>query len=331
VVVLAVDQGYGYTKAVCGPNRAVFPSAASGSPAGALADLDLGGRRPGHVVSIREGAGAPREYLVGEAALRAGRAVEFTLAREKFRRGFSRVLLFAAACLVGAAGEAVLACGLPLAYYRHQRRQVREALLGAGAWVSVDGGPERRIAFREVLVFPQAVGALFAAGGLPERGLVGLVDVGYYTTDYLLVELEAGGASPLGNYCSSVEVGVHTALKLFSEEFQRRTGKPLSLVDAQELWSKEEVSFAGARLDLKEMVAEARQAAGKSIAEAVQAAWSEKIDFLERVLLAGGGALEFLPSLSALFCNSEVVQDPQFANALGFLKMAGRALGGRGA
>lgn len=79
------------------------------------------------------------------------------------------------------------------------------------------------------------------------------------------------------------------------------------------------------------MVAAARQAAGKSIAEAVQAAWSEKIDFLDQVLLAGGGALEFLPSLSGLFCNAEVVQDPQFANALGFLKMAGRALGGRGA
>lgn len=324
--LVGIDPGYGFTKAVLNDRRVAFPSAVSASAANVLADVGFG-RKVGHVVSLRYGAEIERrEYFVGELALKEGRAVEHTLAREKFRMDVSQVLLFTAAYLVGALGDVILAYGLPLAYYRHQRQQVREALTGLSAHVAVDDGPERRIAFSEVLVFPQAVGALFAVGGLPEKGLVGLVDVGYYTTDYLLVEFQPEGASPLGAYSSSVEVGVHTALKVFAEEFQRQTGKPLSLVDARNLWSREEVSFAGRIVNVKKMAERARFVAGKAIAQAVQSAWSEKIDLLDRVLLVGGGALEFFQVLSGMFWNAEVVSDPQFANALGFVRMAAGSL-----
>jgi plasmid segregation protein ParM len=325
-MLVSVDLGYGYTKAVSEKGRAVFPSMLCPAPETPF-DLAPGAKRPGHIVEFR-GAGslAGSRFFVGELAAREGRAVELTLARERFGREASVTLTAAAAGLVGAEGRTELAFGVPLAYYKAQREEVRRSLEGLGFYVRVDEGPERFIILRAVHVFPQGVGALFSAADLPEEGLVGLVDIGYFTTDHLLVELGREGAVPLPGFMSSIEVGVATALKLFADAFRDRTGRPLTLSEAQSLWARREVTFAGRRLDLEPHKAAARLAAGRAVAEAVYAAWAEKADFLDGVMLAGGGALEFLPVLRERFRALEVLPDPVFANALGFYRMAEKAV-----
>lgn len=37
-------------------------------------------------------------------------------------------------------------------------------------------------------VFPQGVGAVYAQEDLPEEGLVGLLDIGFFTTEHILFE-----------------------------------------------------------------------------------------------------------------------------------------------
>lgn len=321
ILVISVDLGYGFTKTVSEKNKIIFPSAVA---AGSELDLGLSSKKTGHLVQFRStGSTVRRHFFVGELAVKEGRATQVTLAREKFAHEASLLLVFTAAYLAGGEGQVALAYGLPVAYYRHQKDAVRAAFQGKAAYVSVDGGPEKYISLSAVYVFPQGVGALFSAESLlPKEGLVGLIDVGYYTTDYLLVELAEGEANPLSGYTSSVELGVSTALKLFAEAFQGNTGKPLSLSDAQVLWGKKQVSFAGSKMNVEPMAEEARKSAGDSIIEAVRAAWSEKIDFVDQILLAGGGAVEFFPVLSGRFFDVQLIPEAQFANAVGFYKMA---------
>ncbi|MGI9862927.1 ParM/StbA family protein [Moorella naiadis] len=319
---VAVDLGYGYTKAVSSKARTVFPSAIAPYSENVIdAGLEIG-----YVVELRPaGSMIKKQYFIGEMALKRGRAVQMTLAREKFAQEASLLLTLAGAYLAGAEGQVDLAYGLPLAYYKTQRAEAQKALQGFAAYIKIDGGPEKYIAFNGVYIFPQGVGALFSLDSLPKEGLVGLIDVGYYTCDYLLVGLRPNGVEPLPAFMSSIEVGVSTALKEFAEKFQRVTGRPLSLTEANNLWGRDTITFAGKKMDIGGMVEEARQETGRTIADSIMAAWSEKIDFLDLILLAGGGSLEFLNILQRQFGRHvEIMPDPQYANALGFYKMASR-------
>lgn len=322
---VSVDLGFGYTKAISEQGRICFPSVIA--PAGEDTVFDMGGELPGHVVEVRAQGSMKRNRLyVGELAARDGRAAQLTFGRDRFARDASLVLTLAAAYLVGANGPVVLGYGVPLAYYSKLKAQVAAALGGVSTFVSVNGGPERLITLREVRVFPQGVGAFYSPLlTLPEEGTLGLVDVGFYTTDYLLVEISRQkGVQPYTEHMSSVEVGVSTALKVFADRFRQETGRPLTLVEAERIWNRREISFAGRRMVVAEMAQEAKERVAESIAEAVRAAWSERIDFVDRIVLAGGGAVDFEGVLKSRLPGVTVAPDPQFANAQGFLSILKR-------
>ncbi|MGB9887084.1 MAG: hypothetical protein ACPLRW_08810 [Moorellales bacterium] len=323
-MLVSVDLGYGYTKAVSERGRAIFPSVVCPAPE-SIYEFGRSGRT-GYAVEYREmGSAVKRQVLAGELALKSGRAVRYTLARERFDAdGTALVLTAVGACLTGAEGRTELAFGLPVAYYRNQKEAVVKTFDGVGLYIRVGEEPERFLAFTRVYVFPQAVGALYSLGRLPESGLVGLIDVGYFTTDFLLIEVFPDGFEPVPGSMSSVEMGVDTAVKLFADSFQRLTGKPLSTSEARALWERDEVTFAGRKLAVAPLRRAACEEAGRSVAEAVQAAWATRADLLDTVLLAGGGAVEFADALRARFRHAELVQDPLFANALGFLRLAER-------
>ncbi|RDV80893.1 ParM/StbA family protein [Ammonifex thiophilus] len=320
-MLVSVDLGYGYTKAVKENTRVIFPSVV----APAFDSLDFGSRIYGHVLEYRKpGEKAARRFFVGELALKEGRAAQVILSRERFRQEAAACLVLAAAYLAGAEGRVDLAVGLPLAYYRSRREEAALFLRTLNAHVSVDGEPEKYLSFDRVVVYPQAVGVIYSLERLPERGLLGVVDVGFHTTDYILVECTPEGVAPLQAYTSSLEMGVATALKVFANRFAQATGVPLNLADAQDLWvsRREEVTFRGRPLGIGEMREAARREVGQAIAQAVHSAWSEKADWIDRVLLAGGGAVDFYNEITRLFPGAELVPDPQWANALGFYRLA---------
>lgn len=318
-MLIAVDLGYGYTKAVSEKEKIVFPSAIAPYSENILESSSS----LGYTVELRpSGSTVRRQYFVGEMALKRGRAVQMTMAREKFAQEASLLLTLTGAYLAGAEGQIALGYGLPLGYYKKQRLDAQKYLQGFSAYLKVDNGPERYISFKDVQIFPQGVGALFSLDKLPREGLIGLIDIGYYTCDYLIVELHQEGVEPLPAFMSSIEVGVSTAIKEFAEKFGRETGRPLSLTEAQNFWGRNQITFAGQKMNIGGMVEEARGAIGRTIAESVTAAWSEKLDFIDQVYLAGGGSLEFLSIIKQFLNNQvEIITEPQYANALGFYKM----------
>jgi len=321
---VAADVGYGYTKAVStSGKRACFPSVVAPAVEDPLAGALSGG--PGHRVQVRRLNGEIDEKLVGEAALRSLAAVT-TLSREKPREMHDWLVLAAAyLCGVGGGGvfpgQADLAVGLPLAYYRSQKEALAERLKRLAAWVSVDGGEERYISFNRVLVLPQGAGAVAACPEmLPEEGLVGVVDVGQYTTDYLLLEIGSGKPVPVLDCCGSAEVGVHLIHRIVAAEFQAKTGAPLPVEMREGVIKTRKITFNGRTVDLYAAVEKAIFDAAQAVSQRVLGAWGNRAGFVRAVLLVGGGSVLLKDHLEKCLPGVAVPEDPVYANAVGFLK-----------
>jgi plasmid segregation protein ParM len=273
-----------------------------------------------HRAELIRGGKAER-YLVGEAALRS-RTAAVTLAREKPAQVHDTLLL-TAAYLAGAGRGTALAVGLPLAYYRTQRQALGARLAALAAQVSVDGGPPREIDFSGgVRVVPQGAGVVLAEPRLPD-GLVGVIDVGHHTTDYLLIEVRGGQPLPLLDYCGSVEAGAHLVAAAVAREFASQTGAPLDLAEAAQItdWVRQgqPVTYDGRPLDLTAAYQTACQEVGRLIAHRVLAQWGGRARLAREVLLAGGGALLLEDALRAELPAARLVADPVYANCRGYL------------
>ncbi|SFR11722.1 ParM/StbA family protein [Desulfoscipio geothermicus] len=316
--VWAVDVGYGYTKAVSSLGKRVcFPSVISSARDLPLAEL--ANESIGHTVVIRK-EGAPAErFFVGQLALKEGRSVQFTLDDVKHKHPVHDVVLLTALALLEPEAAGKLVVGLPVDYYREQGKSLSQHLTNLTATVSVDGGPVKQISFDNVLVYPQGAGALLVAPDMPSNGIVALVDVGHKTTDCVALELGNGGSRPVQSMCISVEAGIVHLHQAVIEEFLKLTGIRLPAVYTEQVLRTGRVWFKGQELDLSHVLADARKVIARSIADGVLAAWGDRADFVRRVYLAGGGALE-LPGLADMFSGASVIPDAQFANVLGFLK-----------
>jgi plasmid segregation protein ParM len=325
---VAVDVGYGFVKAVSSTGgRVCFPSlAAPGGPDLGLGGV-LGGEGPGHAVKVRFLDGRKGEYLVGEAAQGSFLASGF-LGAEK-PADLHDLLLLTACALVGAGGTGVfpgqadLAVGLPLAFYKAQREALKARLERLSAWVAVDGEEEQYISFRHVLVIPQGVGVVFSQGLPQGRGFAGVMDVGQYTTDFLLVDLRT--FNPVVEACGSVEAGCHLVVQRVAQAYLSKTGRPLplrmerSVLDAAR--EGQPVPFRGKEVDLAADYEAAVRDVAATVSRQVLSAWRDVADMIGVTYLAGGGSLLLGEHLARTLPNPALVNDPVFANAAGYLRI----------
>jgi plasmid segregation protein ParM len=318
IVQIAIDVGYSHTKAVSPECRAILPSIVAPYRELPLADLSRNG--VGHVVAVRRVDRTLTRHFVGELALREGRSATFTLDREKHLHPNHDLLILTAARLLDAKAGSTLVVGLPVAYYRAQKDALRRHLEVLHAEVSVGGLSFERVSFGKVIVYPQGAGALLTVSDLPKSGLVCLVDVGYKTADYVTIEMKDGKGVPISSLCGSVEIGAHRVVEMVAAEFEARTGAPLDATLAEGVVASGKVRFRGTEIDLADAAEAARRDTARAIADRVLASLGPKSDFAARFYLAGGGVLA-LPELKEMFPAAEILPDPQWANAEGFLRL----------
>jgi len=286
-----------------------------------------GGMGPGHAVKVRFLDGRRGEYLVGEAAQGSFLASGF-LGAEK-PADLHDLLLLAACALVNAGGRGPFpgqcdaAVGLPLAFYKAQREALKARLEGLAAWVSVNGGEEQYISFRRVLVVPQGAGVVFSQGLPRGRGFAAVVDVGQYTTDYLLVDLRT--MAPIVEACGSVEAGCHLVAQRVGQAYLSKTGRPLPprmerfVLDAAR--GGQPVPFRGKEIDLTPDFEAAVRDVAATVSRQVLSVWRDVADMISVTYLAGGGSLLLGEHLARSLPNPALVEEPVFANALGYLRM----------
>jgi plasmid segregation protein ParM len=315
--VISIDVGYSATKAVTSGGRALIPSVVAPFRELPLADLARNGS--GHSVSIRTPFGDGTNHFVGDLAVREGQGATFTLDREKHLHPNHDILVLTAARLLDTGPSAVLVVDLPVAYYRRQKDVLVSRLESLRATVAINDGPEARISFSRVVVYPQGAGALLMAPGLPASGLVLLVDVGYKTTDFITAEVAGGSVRPVGSLCGSVETGLYDVDAATAAAYQDITGMPVSPLRLRDADDQGKMFFYGREIDLSAALAKARKDVAVSITDQVTAQLGDRAAFVRRVYLAGGGA-EALPLLLSTFQTPRVIPGPQWANAAGNLK-----------
>ncbi len=325
--ILSVDVGSGMVKGLSGDGRRVqFRSVLAPTREEGF-DGVFSGEGPGYRVAIRFPDGERRNWLVGERALQSPLAT-MSLSYRKPQDIHDVLLLTAARLLVDCSGfgEVTLAAGVPLAIYLKDKDALKRRLLGLSAIIGVDDQEDRPIAFTRAEVYPQGAGvvlASMAAGSLPD-GLTGVVDIGEYTTDILLIDVRGGRPILLSEeYRTSLTSGVYLVTRSIMSEFRRQTGVPLELAESAAVTWKaltgQVIVYNGRGYNLGDAASMAVREAGVLISRGIANTWGRKVGFLENVLLAGGGALIFEKVLAGILPSVRVVEDPIYANAVGYL------------
>ena len=191
-----------------------------------------------------------------------------------------------------------LVTGLPVAYLS-QKKQFIDSLSSKSFEVEYKG-VKRTIHINRVLVFPQAAGALFNEilddSGNIRRPILAtkkicIIDVGFRTSDYVTLEYLQYVDKESGTF----DMGISTALRMVYTD-----------VNLYELEFDE---------NYKNIIEERKSIVGDSIIDNLYMRLPRLEDYFA-IYVAGGGGKYLLKRLSRAI----LVENPQRANALGFLK-----------
>lgn len=332
---ISVDLGYGYVKAVDEHGKTVMFPSLVGTGNSRYLDSGMGGSTPDAVNSLDVIVGGNR-YFVGELARREARDATYAYEQNKINHPNTKVLLFTALALLQDRLSPVhLVTGLPVQHLDLQQDQMRKALTGTHCDVEFVSGPlagtRRAIFISDVTVFPQAGASVFHQllnpdGSLkrPEilekPGYVGVIDVGFRTTDYVVLDIE-NGAGYIQDLSGTIDVGYNDIFRKVKQFVEHETGETVDLPDIEKAVSRHSITYNGRDIDLSATIARAHQTLAKEIRDKIAVEWPKR-KFYKEVLLAGGGVASLLPYLKDLHQAVEMVDDPQMANAFGYMALS---------
>lgn len=300
---IAIDAGHGYVKAIAGGGQRVrFPALLH--PVSTTVNLGEFGRPA--ITRIDESS-----YIVGDAARRGATPL---WSREKAIDQDTLRLMLIAAAECGGQGPVHLATGLPLAWFGAQRETFRTALELMRGRVVLPSGRTTTVRFESVMVLPQGVAA---AGPILDHshyapGPYLLVDVGYRTTDFIIVTKDAQGRldfDPLA--AGSLEIGMHAVQEGLAHDLSdqhRMSWTAAQVADAESLVIK------GERIDVRPDRQRHETHVARRIVQGLLESLDGQMDRVLGLIAVGGGAGLVHAAVP------HVIQpaDPQWANAQGY-------------
>lgn len=339
---VAVDLGYGFVKAISSSGkRALFPSLVGKGFDRPLTDLFGSGESGLARMQVTcEG----ETYFIGELAKEA-RSASRIFERERFSHMYTHLLLQTAIQAVTdeSTTEVKIATGLPLDFYQAQAKDFQQSIVGKQMDLEWQSGPfagrSRAVRMDEALVFPQGASAIFSAlithegtfaypSLMKEGSIVALVDIGFRTTDYVAVELQAGGAfTPIARLSGTVEEGIVNLHRDVRQAFKEKSGgSDVNEFFISRMLKEGEINYKGKTIDFTETIEKSKQSIASNIADRLKGVWAEESDLFEGIFLAGGGGEVFEQNLQPSFDHRLLlIKESQFANAIGFLRL-GKAL-----
>jgi plasmid segregation protein ParM len=317
---IGLDVGYSAVKAVSGGDRrALFP-AVVGTPDKARFSLD--GSQT--VVMLQ-----PDHVQVGEGAIQQSRFVHrredraWVESSEWYTLALAALTEMTEATIV----EMRVVTGLPVAFY-DDKTAVRDRLLGEHR-PQREGRRAQTMRVTDCRVIPQPFGCLLAAA-LDDRGrianeplatgAVGIIDIGGKTTNMLSVNR----LSEISTETDSASVGAWDAVRAVRSWLTTNCPN-LDLRDHQivDAITSRTVKYYGEPVSLAGIVDETLERLANEVLAVASQLWNGGAA-LDAILVSGGGALLLGPRIRAHFRHAHVVDEPVFANALGFWRFAQR-------
>ncbi|MGG0656480.1 hypothetical protein [Rummeliibacillus pycnus] len=349
---ISVDLGYGFVKAISSNGkRVIFPAL--------IGEGYDGGLNMGNVI----GFGNDKEfqdddiqvqvdgkiYNIGNSASSTDNITRNFNKQDRFNAETTKILINVAIQLVSdnKCNKVYLLTGLPLDFYAAQSKNFAESMNGEQMAVKWLSGENKGETFKkeivQTLVFPQGASAIMSAtvnhegrnlyADLMDQGnMFALIDVGFRTTDYIVVEVMKNGAfAPIIKLSGTYDKGVidlRNALKMY---FKGQTGGAElkdRLIDSK-LLNKEnpskKITYNSEPIDFAPIINEKKSAIANDIADHLRQLWKDESSFFAKIFLAGGGGDLYEEWLKKNFKGLQKVNEYQFANAIGYLRM-GKAI-----
>lgn len=302
-MIMAIDAGHGYTKGLSHRGTQVlFPSLIAPAPSA----LDLGSF--GHTaLTVIDG----QAFVVGEAA-RPWATPLWT--RDKALDDDTLRLMLVAAAELGANGPVRLATGLPLAWFGSQHAAFRQALHGAGGRIQRPDGTVTQLWFESVVILPQGVAA---AGPILDRmvsapGPYIVVDVGYRTTDYILVTKGTDGRLTFDpTAAGSLELGMHTVYAAVANCLSQQHRTVFTVAHVAQTDS---VVIRGQRISIVDDCAREEHRLARSIVRALTERLDAQLDQVLGLIAVGGGSSVLVHAIPGILSPDH----PQWANVQGY-------------
>lgn len=322
----AIDLGHGHTKYSCSLDGVThyleFPSVAVPVIS---SDFEAKGSQVSRARALTVEANG-KLYLVGPDAPSLQTHVGGRLLDPSFSQGDGyKALMKVALAHMGKPFIGVLSLGLPLTTFRLYGAHLRQAWSGAIEVPDPENpGLTKWVEIRQVLVLPQPIGALAAASQdgaiVPSRGHTLIVDVGYFTCDWVLTTSDK---TILHSRSGALQGGIAAVVRQLTAGLEREVRRPIQNTAMIELALREggSVQLFGKEYPLAMFRDQTDATVDAMVAEMVYRLGD--CSDIRQVLVAGGGGHLFQGAISRkLGMPAYVLPDPQFANVRGFHAMA---------
>lgn len=339
---VSVDLGYGFVKALSSTGkRVLFPSLVGRGYERGISDIfgdTLEDLKNMHIHFQND------DYFVGELA-KESRSTSRIFERERFSHIYTHILLNTAIQLVvsDTADSVQLATGLPLDFHKAQSKEFQKAITGIHPEIEWKSGPfrklKREIKIEQAMVFPQGAAAIFSAlinhygkfiypHLMKEGTLIALIDIGFRTTDFVVVEIQQGGSFiPKVKLSGTVDEGVINLYRDIRQAFKIQTGgADINEFYIERILRDSFLMYKGKKLDFNDVIYNSKKSITANIVDRLKGVWAEESDLFDAIFLAGGGGELFAPFIQPLFDNRLTrISESQFANAIGYLRL-GKAI-----
>jgi plasmid segregation protein ParM len=330
-MIVGMDIGYGYTKAVGEDAQVVFPSVI-GKAERIRYESDLHSQFVSHdglgIALITEEG----DRFVGELALLQSRVQWTLLDRSRVEDPSARLLFLAALSeLVGERQvdrEFRVVTGLPVKWYA-DRDKVVSQFQGKHLVRRINGHQVvQRFSVTNVLVVPQPFGSLFevilgARGQIVNedlaRGRLGVIDIGTYTTDYVLVN----GLRYIEKGSGSISTGMSKAYQLIGRSLLDTFGLDMRLHEVDRVVRDGVVTVYGEERHIDWLTTPVLDAVSEEVLAHARALWSDGRD-LKAILVTGGGAIALGEQIRRHYPHARLLDDAAMANVRGFCKYGRR-------
>lgn len=320
-MIIGVDVGYGYVKAVAENGESLlFPSVVGTGFERKMEKLFHGGQSESDNYDLVVKGDEEQHYFVGNLAILQSPDAARPFSDDRSKAEEIQPALLTSIGKLCKGEKVTLVTGLPLEPFFKQAPLLKSSLEKmSGINVSVNG-EESTIEFEQVIMFPQAVAAMYSVlkrNNIGASGVVGLIDMGFRTTDIIMFDLAE--KKFLDSFKETIPHGMNDIVVGIQDELKNETGYTANLEQIEKALVKQRPLFFHRReYDVVDIAASEEKSLKSLIVSNIKRRWRDKQKELKKVYLAGGGAFILQPGISE-FSDCEVVQDAQFANARGYL------------
>lgn len=251
-----------------------------------------------------------KSFIVGDQ----GEDIDYTLEKNTL---LHKMAIYLAAYRLGCTGQVNAAIGCPTNIYvsRENRREFQENIKIAPEHMSIDG-EKVKINFERVLIMPESSGVVYSNEKLFRGNRVAVIDIGGRNMNFGIYDnLMPQPSSMMTTNQGSMEIEAKVK-RVFEAEYKRA----LVEKDIEEILKQGGMKYQGnIESKSKELLKEIYNSYVEGIVSRIKKEF--QLDMLD-VVVTGGTSLLVKDAIAKQIPHVQVVDNTQWSNAYGFLKIA---------